>query len=367
MEIRIRKISCRIVVHPIQPERVVVSALGKHDRSPFVEITAEDADGRRGYGECATMALWSGETAEAAVAMIDRLFAPALVGGSFAHPREGVAALDRLCYGAPFTKSGLDTALWDLFAKIQNRRVADLIADREVVEAIPTRSSVGCYDVPTTVRIAKEFWNAGIRTLKFKTGVPRFDDVARLKAVRDELGSAPVFTIDANGGYPDEDSAVRAIEALLPFNLALVEQPTPRERIATLARIRKRIAPVPILIDEGVFSPAQLAEAIDLDAFDLLSIYPGKNGGFTHSLEMVATAAKVGKFCAIGSNLETDLGQAAMATLAGALGAFPVRRLACDLPGVMYYEQSSTTPALAFRDGCVELPRGIGFGVEPRR
>ncbi|MCC7191978.1 MAG: hypothetical protein IT444_04260 [Phycisphaeraceae bacterium] len=344
-----------------------MSSAGKHDRSPFVEVTIEDTDGRRGYGECATMALWSGETAEAGVSMIEQLFAPALISRSFAHPREAVAVLDRLCYGAPFTKSGLDTAMWDLYAKAQNRRIADLIADRKVVETIPTRSSVGCYDVPNTVRIAREFWNAGVRTLKFKTGVAQFDDVARLKAVRDELGSAPVFTIDANGGYPSEDAAVRAIEALLPFNLALVEQPTPRERISMLARVRKRIAPVPILIDEGVFSPAQLDEAIALDAFDLLSIYPGKNGGFTHSLEMANTAAKAGKYCAIGSNLETDLGQAAMATLAGALSAFPVQRLACDLPGAMYYGQSSTTPALTFRDGCVELPRGVGFGVEPRR
>jgi muconate cycloisomerase len=204
-----------------------------------------------------------------------------------------------------------------------------------------------------------------VQTLKFKVGVPAFDDAARLKAVRDELGDAPVFTVDANGGYATEDAAVRAVEELLPFNLALVEQPTPRERIAMLARVRKRVAPMPILIDEGVFSPPQLAEALDLDAFDLLSIYPGKNGGFTHALEMAQTAAKAGKACAIGSNLETDLGQAAMATLAGGLSAFPVHRLACDLPGALFYQESSTNPPLVFRDGCVELPRGIGFGVEP--
>ena len=168
------------------------------------------------------MTLWSGESAESAVALIEQLFAPALVGQSFAHPREPLAVLDRLCYGDPFTKSALDTALWDLFAKAQNRRVVNLIADREPVEAIPTRASVGCYDVPMTVRIAREFWEAGVRTLKFKVGVPAFDDVARLKAVRDELGDAPVFTVDANGGYATEDAAVRAVEELLPFNLALV-------------------------------------------------------------------------------------------------------------------------------------------------
>src|SRR6185312_7148185 len=109
----------------------------------------------------------------------------------------------------------------------------------------------------------------------------------------------------------------------LPFDLALAEQPTPRDRISLLADVRRRV-PVPILADEAVFTPADLDEALDLDAFDILSIYPGKNGGFTHSLAMARKAQAAGKPCAIGSNLETDLGQAAMIGLASSLSAFPV-------------------------------------------
>jgi L-alanine-DL-glutamate epimerase-like enolase superfamily enzyme len=128
----------------------------------------------------------------------------------------------------------------------------------------------------------------------------------------------------------------------------------------------KRRVNVPILADEAVFTPDHLAEALDLNAFDLLSIYPGKNGGFTHSLDMIATAKKAGKFCTIGSNLETDLGQAAMAALPAALDAFPVDRLACDLPGSLYYGTPAVRQPLLFRDGKVHVPTGVGFGVEPR-
>ena len=35
---------------------------------------------------------------------------------------------------------------------------------------------------------------------------------------------------------------------------------------------------------------------------DILSIYPGKNGGFSHSLAMARKAQSAGKSCAIGSN-----------------------------------------------------------------
>ena len=107
-------------------------------------------------------------------------------------------------------------------------------------------------------------------------------------------------------------------------------------------------------------------KALALDAFDVLSIYPGKNGGFTHSLAMVAKAQAAGKVCAIGSNLETDLGQAPHVCLAASLSAFPVDRYACDLMGSLFYAESATTPAVMFNRGRVSLPTGLGFGVTPR-
>src|SRR5205085_3304505 len=102
--------------------------------------------------------------------------------------------------------------------------------------------------------------------------------------------------------------------------------------------------------DEAIFTPGHLEEALDLDAFDILSIYPGKNGGFSHSLAMARKAQAAGKVCAIGSNLETDLGQAAMACLASSLSAFPVERYACDLMGALLYEASYVTPPILCRD-----------------
>lgn len=189
-------------------------------------------------------------------------------------------------------------------------------------------------------------------------------DVARLRAVREALGDEPVFTIDYNGAFQDADAAAKHIESLLPYRLALVEQPTHRDRIHLMADVKKRVA-IPILADESIFTPDHLAEAIDLDAFDILSVYPGKNGGFTRSIDMVRTAAKAGKPCVIGSNLETDLGQAAMATLAAGLSAFPIPRLSNDFASAMYYMKSSTTPPLRFEKGELHVPAGIGFGVTP--
>ncbi|GJM27447.1 MAG: o-succinylbenzoate synthase [Cyclobacteriaceae bacterium] len=364
MRIRINKISASICEHPLDDKFVIVSNIGVHRRSRFVLVEIQSSDEITGYGEGATTAIWSGETAETAKSIVENIFAPNLENQYFDHPGEVSSIVNELAVGNPFAKAAVDTAFWDLWARTQCSRVSDLVADRRPIESIPTRASIGVYNIQQTVSIATAFWEAGIRVLKFKVGVPPHDDVARLKAVREELGDDPVFTIDPNGGYSSRDIAVAAIEALLPFNLKFVEQPTPRDRIQMLADVRRRI-PVPIIADESIFTKGHLYEALDCDAFDILSVYPGKNGGFTSCLDMVETAKKYGKACVLGSNLETDLGQAAMANLAAGLEAFPVEEIAGDLGSCMYYKDSSVTNPLALSNGRINVPEGIGFGVSP--
>jgi L-alanine-DL-glutamate epimerase-like enolase superfamily enzyme len=364
MRLILRKIEAWIVDHPVRQDGAILSSLGRHEASRYLTIAITGDDGTLGFGEAATAPVWSGETAENAKWMVDHYLGPRLTGRAFDEPAEALAVMDRCLHGNGFTKAAVDIALWDLWARSRGVSVASLIGDREPIEWVPTRVSIGCYPPEETVRLAVEFWKRGIRTLKFKTGVPGIDDVARLRAVRERLGPEPVFTIDANGAHATADEAVAAIESLLPFNLALAEQPTPRDRISLLAEVRRRV-PVPILADEAIFTPGHLEEALELDAFDILSIYPGKNGGFSHSLAMARRARAAGKLCVIGSNLETDLGQAAMACLASSLSAFPVERYACDLMGALFYESSYVSSPIVYRDGRVKVPTGPGFGVVP--
>ncbi len=364
MSFRLAAVQTRIVEHPLLSSRIIRSGAGIHDVSRYLTVIVEDSQGVVGYGEAATTPLWSGESAQTAQFFIEQVFAPLVLGHTFEHPREVATLLDSATYGNPFSKGALDTAIWDLWSRSQNQPAYALFGDREPVASIPTRASVGCYNVEETVRIATEFWDAGIKTLKFKIGVPHFNDKARLRGVREALGMEPIFTVDANGAYSTWQAAVTAIEELLPFNLALVEQPTPRERLHVLAQVRRRVD-VPILADEAIFNLQDLQEALDCEACDYVSLYPGKNGGVTPLLDMAAIAAQAGKACTIGSNLETDLGQAAMAAVAAGLMAFPVEELACDLAATLFYQESSVTEPLRLESGRLHIPTGPGFGVTP--
>lgn len=364
MAFSIARIETRIVNHQFRPGRVVVSRAGVHDTSRFLLVRVEMPDGTSGFGEAATTPNWSGETAETARWIVETLFAPLLMGRSFDHPREAFAIIDSAAVGNPFAKGAVDTAIWDAWTRTEGVPATARFADRVPVASIRTRASIGAYGIEKTVELARTFWSEGIQVLKFKVGARGLDDAARLRAVREQLGGEPVFTVDANGAYATLDRAVAEVEKLLPFGIAVVEQPTPRGRFRLMADVRRHL-PVPILADESVFSASDLAEALDCDAFDFLSVYPGKNGGFTAALEIARTAQAAGKRCAIGSNLETDLGQAAMAALAAGLTGFPVDECAGDLASALYYEKSSVKQPLVINAGRLLLPDGPGFGVEP--
>lgn len=361
---KIKRLDARIVSHQLRSDNIIISHAGRHDTSRYLIVTIYDDDGFCGYGESATVSSWSGETAETSQWMVENLFSPMLVGHTFNHPEECLARLDEIAYGNSFTKSAVDTAVWDMWARRQNVPVSKLIANRELPESVPTRASIGAYPTKTTLELAKRHWLLGVRTLKFKVGLPGTDDFARLRAVRDELGNEPIFTIDANGAYKSFSEAVRCIEALLPIGISLVEQPTPRDQINMLAEVRKRVC-VPVMADECIFTKGHLIEALDCDAFDVVSIYPGKNGGFGRAIEMACLAQQAGKRCAIGSNGETELGQAAQITIAASLSAFPIETEPCDLQAALMYETSSLSKPMDFIGGRILVPSGIGFGVVP--
>lgn len=364
MPFQIRRIRTRVRARRFRHELLHLMPSWKQTALGFLEVEVLGNDGFRGYGETPSSLAWSGESVATAQLMIGRKFAPRLTGCRIEHPREALAILDATTHANPFTKGALETAIWDCWARGRALPAGRLFGDRPPPAAIPTRASLIPCPPRATVRLARHFRDLGIRTLKFKVGAQGMDDVARLRAVRDIVGHEAVFTLDANGAYATAREALRALDRLRRYSVSLIEQPTPRDRLSMMAEV-KRHGGIPVMADEGVFTRDQLAEALDLDAFDVLALSPGKNGGFTHSIDMAREVARAGKHCSIGSNLESDLGQAAMLSLAANLKVFPVEQVACDLPASLIYAKSSVKNPLPMQRGRVAVPAGSGFGVDP--
>jgi muconate cycloisomerase len=164
---------------------------------------------------------------------------------------------------------------------------------------------MGAYEPAHAQARARELVAAGFTTIKVKVGTDPAADIERVRAVRAAIGPDIALTVDANCGW-DADTAIRAINELADCRLALDEQPTPDGDYAALARVRRETS-VPVMADDICFNLAHARELVRNECCDVISVYPGKQGGIRKAQQIVDFAAAHGVACSIGSNLELDV------------------------------------------------------------
>lgn len=346
---------------PLKPERRMISALGRHEASEFVLVRVLTDAGIEGVGEATVTARWSGETVWGAHAVLERMFAPAVLG---CDPRDIDTILQRLSAVAVynwFAKSAIEMACWDIAGRAVGKPVFELLGGRCRPLMIRNRFSLGAYAPDVAAERARERVAAGFDTIKVKVGVEPHEDVARVRAVREAIGSQVQLTIDANGGWT-ESQAGECLERLRDCDIALVEQPLERGDYAGLRRLRDR--GWRILADESCFDEIEARELLDQGCCDALSLYPGKQGGITPARRIAALAAERDVPCSIGSNLEWDVGAAAMLHFIVATPNMQVERYPGDCLGPYYHEVSIAKNPLKIEGPFTTLHDAPGLGID---
>jgi muconate cycloisomerase len=345
----------------VNPKLAIVSAAGKHPESHYLIVTVHADDGHTGQAEATVVPGWSGETQSSARHFIRELLSPLLIGKNPLHVQSLADTMDRFLMQNPFTKAAVEMALVDLAAKALEVPANILLGGPRRPPEIPLKFSIGAFSPSEAARVARHAVSLGLKAAKVKVGLDVSGDIARVEAVRQAVGNDFQVAVDANSGWTEGD-AIRAIPYLEKLQVNALEQPLRRGDFRGCARLRKRTH-IPLMLDESVFTRQHALEAIRAEACDLISIYPGKNGGVLRSMEIAQMAAVAGLNCTIGSNLEMDLGSAAMLHLAVAAPALATE-IAHDIIGPLYYERSFTRHPIRFANGCAILPEGNGFGVE---
>jgi muconate cycloisomerase len=366
---KIRNIETYPVRIPLKPAYRMISALGKHWESQFVLVRLLTDDGLEGAGEASATVRWSGETVWGVVAVIERVFAPLLVGQTL-DPREplgSIAALDRLMDQAAahnwFAKSAIEMASWDVLGKSAGKPVYDLLGGACRPLAIRSRFSMGAYDIERARARAAELVQQGFDTVKVKVGGRPEDDIARVRAVREVIGPARKLVIDANCGW-DANTAIHCLRELADCQIAVMEQPTPDGDYEQMARVRRRAGGVKVMADDMCFNLVHAQELVRNQACELISVYPGKNGGIRKSREIVQFAERHGVACTIGSNLEFDVATAAMGHLIVATPNLCVEEYPGDIHGPAYYETRVVREPLAIAGPVTTITSRPGLGVE---
>jgi muconate cycloisomerase len=344
----------------IRPEFAILSTLGEHRLSRPVIVIVRSDDGLAGYGEATVTPVWSGETQAGALDAIREVLAPLLVGRDPLQVASLADAMDQALVGNPFAKAALEMALLDLAGKALNAPAHILLGGPRRPPEIALKFSIGAFPPAEAARVAETVAGMGLRAVKVKVGTDPGLDIARVQAVRSAMGDSFPIGVDANAGW-SESAAAAALPHLERLGVNALEEPLRRGDFRACARLRRRTS-IPLMLDESVFTRGDALEAIRQDACDLISIYPGKNGGVLRSLEIAHLAEAAGLECVIGSNLETEIATAAMLHL-----AVSVPRLATsvnhDIIGPLYHTRCIGVDPIRFQDGCAVLPAGAGLGV----
>jgi len=139
----------------------------------------------------------------------------------------------------------IEVAIWDAVAKIAGRPLHRLLAERynggRVADKVFCYVGGGWYFPGQTLKDLQDemrrHLNAGYTMLKMKVGgLPLDQDVRRVEAVLDVLGSGSRLAVDANAKF-GRNAAVAYAKALAPYGLRWFEEPCDPLNYALFAEI----------------------------------------------------------------------------------------------------------------------------------
>lgn len=244
-------------------------------------------------------------------------------------------------------RCALDLALHDRIGRLRGQPLHQLLGLPQP-QPLPTSFTIGLDTPEAMAEMARQIPHAPI--IKVKLGSE--DDEAIIAAIRAARPDVKL-RVDANVAW-DPDTAVRRITALLPYDLEMVEQPTPKEDITGMGYVQARVD-VPIVADESVQTLTDV-EALAAAGVQGINLKLMKVGGLAPGLQMARRARDLGLRLMLGCMVETSLGVTAMAHLTGLADWLdldaPLLIANDPFAGVQYDEAY-----------CLHLPQRPGIGI----
>lgn len=322
-----------------------------------LRLTSES--GETGFGEASPWAVFTGSP-EASYAALDRYIRPKVMGRSVAERPAIMADAARAVAHCTEAKAALESALLDLEGRILGQPAYELLGGK-TRDTIPLSVSIADPDWSKDEALLARLRDDGVGLIKLKTGFAGHDfDMMRLERIALDW---PEFSVrvDYNQGLTPE-AALTQVQEVASTRPDFIEQPVPAQRYDVMANIKSSID-VPLLADESVFGPEDLARAIQEDICDGVSVKIMKSGGLSRAQEVARLAAARG-LTAYGG----DMFEAGLAHLAGAhmVAATPEITLGCEFYQARYFlrEDILETP-FPYQDGAVVLTDAPGLGIRP--
>lgn len=313
-------------------------------------------DGHEGFGYASGTA-HMGSTPETLKAELE-LFRSIVVGQDPRNIEAILVALDGRLRGAPQAKAAIDCALHEVVARSLNISLNALLGG-QVRDSVPILRILAIKTPAEMAEAGQKLVDKGYRYLKIKVHGHVEEDVARVAAIRKQVGDDVHLTIDANQSYTPKD-AIAALNRMAEYRIDLCEQPVDAEDFEGLALVT-RSAPVTVEADESAGSLREIFQLVSKRAVDAVSLKIPKLGGLRNAI----AAARLCEAAHIKYRLGAAVGSRLLAAQA--------LHLACALPGVDYacelgeFDRLLDDPfeGIELSNGVLKLPAGPGSGVRP--
>ncbi|MEN3332994.1 MAG: o-succinylbenzoate synthase [Blastocatellia bacterium] len=359
MKLNLERIELREIELPLKYP--FETSFGRTTRRRIMIVRAFDQSGAYGYGECTAPEdpFFNYETIDTAWLIIAQYIGPILAATRADSAAEVNDALTRI-RGNCMAKAGVETAIWDLEARMLNQSLWQHLGGTQM--EIASGVSIGLQETTAALleKVEREL-AAGYQRIKIKIKPGR--DVELVAAIRERHAKIKL-SVDANSAYTLAD--IDLLKRLDEYDLMMIEQPLAPGDLVDHAKLQREIK-TPICLDESITRVMDARQAIELGSCRIINIKLGRVGGHTEARRIQDHCRNRGITVWCGGMLETGVGRAhniAMSTLVG-----------FTLPGdvsasARYWEEDIIEPPVTVSArGTITPPAGPGIGYavnEPR-
>lgn len=331
--------------------------LGSVAEREAIVVEVEDRNGFIGYGEgVAFSSPWyTEETVQTSYHVLKDFLIPLLSKKGIRHPEEAFLLFSSVRRNH-MAKAALETALWDLQAKIEGLPLSRLLGG--TMEAIPAGVVVGNPNLPEALKQIDGYLKQGFKRVKVK--ISPEDDYHYISEIRKQYPDIPLMA-DANSAYSLED--VDRLKALDEFGLLMIEQPLGYDDIIDHAKLQSQIE-TPICLDESIVTFDDARKAIELGSCRVINIKIGRVGGIGEAKRIHDYCISKGIPVWAGGMIEFGISRAHNIALA----SLPGFTIPGDISGSdRYWEEDIIEPEIMVDNGMIKIPESPGIGFELNR
>jgi L-alanine-DL-glutamate epimerase-like enolase superfamily enzyme len=278
------------------------------------------------------------------------------------------------------TLAGVDTALWDLVARSQNRSVCSLIASvmgGECKIHMPVYGSNGNREKSPEEIVGNAVYNRdtyGVRAFKFQIAQRMGGDVdiepgrtqKLIPLARQQLGPDVTLLADANGGYDTPEVAEPIAQLLLENNFTWFEEPYPFWEYDKAAALGQKVPTMHIALGEQEYR----LDAWQMNIHAMTFAQPDVHyiGGVSRTLSVARMSMDAGSTFVPHSPNPSMVDVFALSMLAAVPNAFEFMEFDAvntrtPPDGTKFF----TEKVFAIENGMLTVPTGPGWGVTVRQ